>query len=221
MPEPIVPPVDGGGEKPPVPTVDPMAEVKALIGQLKGSIDNVKHEFNRKLDSRFPAPPAPTKKPLQELMYDNPEEAVTEIANSIESRITSRLEERDQNRSTAQKLYSDYPELTDPGNPLSVRANEIFTSLPERDQKDPRALRTAVLEAASEIGLAPKPKRKQIVAQDDDNFQLGGGARPARKKSSDQLDPGVLEAAAALGLNVDDPKVVARLKQRTAFKKYE
>lgn len=202
---------------------DPMSELKSLIGQLKQSQENLKHEFNRKIDSlKPPPPPAPARKSTQELMYEDPEQAVRQIEEEVETRITRKLEARDVGRQTVERLYSDYPELKEASNPLSTKANEIFSQFSEAEQKDPRTMRTAVYQAAAELGLAPKPKRKQVVEAGDDNFQLGGG-KPAPRKKGGEVDQSVLEAAAAFGLNVEDPKVVARLKQRAdrPFKKYQ
>lgn len=208
---------------------DPIEAVKSLINQLqtqiKGDLTNLKAEVNRKIDSRLPAPPAPaTKPPLREMIYDDPEGAMREIAQAVKSEVVSEFKAVEANKRLASKLYSDYPELQEAGNPLTVRANEILSTYSEEEQTDPKVLRSAVLEAAAELTLAPKPKRKQVASeQSDDNFQLGGGGRTSRRKSSDQTDPGVLEAAKALGLNVDDPKVVARLKARSerGFNRYQ
>lgn len=196
--------------------VDPIAEVRRMNEELQKSLINLKSEMNRKIDSLKPAaPPAEPPRPLNEVFYENPDLAMDTMEKTIEARITSRFEEREQSRNLAAKLYSDYPELEDANNPLTQRANEIFESLSPGEKKDPRALKTAVLEAATEFGLAPKPKRKSVQSSDSDNFSLGskGNSKPRGKK--EEVSDNMLQTAALMGLDVKDPKVIERLQSRT------
>lgn len=219
-------PTEGAEGQPPQP------DLAKLVESLHSSITNMKAEFNRKLDSVAtraytpPPPPTPQKKPLGELIYEDPEAALGELASSVKSEVvrevTKTLSTVERNRALHDKLMSDYPELQDPTNPLTVKANEYFGSLSEEERSDPRSLKAAVLEAAVEMGLAPQPKRKKIVAEGDDSFTLSSGQpRTAPKKKGDVTDS-TLEFAALVGLDVSKKEVVDRLKERSKrdFKKY-
>jgi hypothetical protein len=192
-----------------------MAEVRRMNQELQQSLLNLKSEMNRKIEALKPTPPPEPVRPLQETLYDNPELAIEQITSSIESRLTSKLEERENSKALAAKIYSDYPELEDPNNPLTQRANEIYTALSPTERKDPKALKSAVLEAAAEMALAPKSKRKTTQSSDSDSFSLGSkgsGKRPAKKE---EVTDNMLQTAALMGLDVKDPKVVERLRART------
>jgi hypothetical protein len=207
---------DQDGQEPVVtPPADPMAEVRRMNQELQQSLLNLKSEMNRKIEALKPTPPPEPVRPLQETLYDNPELAIEQITSSIESRLTSKLEERENSKALAAKIYSDYPELEDPNNPLTQRANEIYTALSPTERKDPKALKSAVLEAAAEMALAPKSKRKTTQSSDSDSFSLGSkgsGKRPVKKE---EVTDNMLQTAALMGLDVKDPKVVERLRART------
>lgn len=202
------------------------------------TIENIKGEFSRKHDAlaaqvtklaetnaallqqiqalKSPQPkPEPKEKPIEDLLYDNPAEAVQKITQKVRGDIKRELDEE---RTTQQRqtkaineLYSEFPEFSDQEHDLTKKALEIYGKMEDAEKADPKALKLAGYQAAVEMGVKPKSKR----AQDDDSFSFGGtsqGGRPRRDSS--KLDPAVTEFAKLMGLNMDDQKVMERLKAR-------
>lgn len=201
------------------------------------TIENIKGEFTRKTDQltaqvnklaetnaallkqieslRSPQPNAvPKEKPLEDLLYDNPAEAVRQIEERAEKRVLSKIEQRDQAKAkqtqAINELYSEFPEFSDQDHDLTKKALEIYGKMDDAEKADPKALKLAGYQAAVDLGVKPRSKRT-----DDDSFSFGsGGTKPGRGKKSDKLDPAVEEFARLMGLNVDDQKVQERLKAR-------
>jgi hypothetical protein len=202
------------------------------------TIENVKGEFSRKfgtleaqvselaktnaalleqiktLKGSATPPPAPKEKPLSDLIYDNPDEAVRIIEDRAEKRVLSKIEQRDQaQRKQTQainELYSEFPEFADNDHALTKKALEIYGKMEDAEKADPKALKLAGYQAAVELDVKPRSKRG-----DDDSFSFGSapsGGRPRRDTS--KLDPKVADFARLMGVNVDDPKVAERMKAR-------
>lgn len=200
---------------------DPVIEqMKQLEAQMLGAIQNVKAEFNRKFDS-VKTPPAPKpasepKKALEELIYDDPAAAVDEITNSVTAKVTERFNQGARKQQTAQRLISEFPEIQDESHALTKKADEIYRSLPQDEQDHPMAYKTAVSEAALELGIAPKSKRKPVV-EDDDSFVAprGGSGEPRGKsrRKEGELPEETVEIAALMGVDLSDAKTLERVKK--------
>lgn len=203
---------------------DPFAELKAANDQLMAELKNIKAEFNRKVENLRPTEPQVPKpqKKVSDLLYEDPDAAVALIEQQTEERITKKLDERHQSeykRNTVlAEITSEFPEVSDAANPLTAKANEIFQKMAPEDRDNPISMKMAVAQAALELGVAPKSKRK-AQQDEDDSFSLGGGQRSERggnRRKKDDLPQETLEVAALMGLNTEDPKVVANLKKRAA-----
>jgi hypothetical protein len=212
-------------------------------------IENVKAEFERKttqLSSQVqelaktnatlmkqlqalqsPAAPKPVEKPIEDLIYDDPKQAVEKITQTVRATIRKELDDERQGQaaqtSAINELYVHFPEFADNEHPLTKKALEKYGAMDPKEKADPKALKVAAYEAALELDVKPRGNRG-----DDDSFSMGGssfssGARPTRGKS-DKLDPAVLETAALFGLDTSKQEVVDRLKgraQRTDYKRYQ
>lgn len=206
-------------------------------------IKNVKAEFDRKLGNiektnqallaqlqvlAQPKPPvreAPTKKPLKDLWYDDPDAAAKEIAakatNDTLAQIRAENAVQQKKGNVIQGLYREYPELQDYDHPLTTKAVELFEKMTDEEKANPIAYKLAVKEAAEELDIKTKAKRKP--KEDDDAFSLGGGKggdKPARSKKSGELDPKTVAFAKLVGLNTDDEKVLTSLKQKADRKNW-
>lgn len=198
-------------------------------------VKNIKAEFNRKLDNVStqlaeqrqmnerlmsqvaalkPAPAASREPDLSELMYSDPAKYAEVIAERAASSVNSRLAADSKKASTIQRLVQEYPETGDQEHPLTKKAVEIYTSMPEDEKQTPQAYRTAVAEAAAELGIKPRSKRPQ----QDDEPSFGTSDRPStrrRKSGSGDLDPNTEAFASIMGLDVKNPEVRKRLSERS------
>ncbi len=201
-------------------------ELKSMIEALGQSVVNLKAEMGRKIEQVRPTPPPTPKPKLSEMIYEDPEGAIEQITQTVTQSVSSVFESREKNRQMVSQLYKDYPELEDPSHPLSQAAQVKYASLPPEEKLDSKALRSAVFEAAAEMGLAPKPKRKTAVQpSDEESFSLGGksGGRRQGGSRKEQVSDVTLETAALMGLDVNDPKVLERIQARSKrnYGKYE
>lgn len=217
-------------------------EVKAAAPPPDESVKNLKAEMDRKLGNiektnqallsqlqvlaKPKAEPTPAKKPLRDIWYDDPEAAASLIAKQAKDETLSEI--RAENRVQAEKntviqgLYREYPELADFDNPLTVKAVEYFEKLSDQEKANPIAYRLAVKEAAEDLEIKPKLKRKP--KDDDDGFSLsgasGGGSAGKKARGSEKLDPRTVRFAEMVGLDTKDEKVLSSLKNRAERKNW-
>ena len=197
-------------------------EVKGddLIKNLKSEMDRKLTNFQEtlrsttealtaKLETLAPArvPAAPTKKSFRDKFYEDEDAAVEDLKAEIRQEMMGTLDERSRHTETISRLYNEFPELADGEAPLTKEAVKIFKNLSKDEQKNPNAYRVAVLEAATELGVQPMKKRKP---KETDDFTGGSGQGGSSKRNAVASD--TLEFARAMGLDVEDPKVVDRLK---------
>jgi hypothetical protein len=205
-------------------------------------IKNVKSEFDRKLGNlektnqallaqlqvlNQPKPqPAPAKKPLKDLWYDDPEAAASIIAKKASDDTLAIIGKENaiqaRKGNVIQGLYREYPELQDYDHPLTIKAVEIFEKLTDEEKANPIAYKLAVREAAEELEIKTKAKRKP--KDEEDSFSLGGSGgkteKGTRAKRSSDLDPKTVEFARLAGLDVKDEKVLTNLKKHNDRKNW-
>lgn len=123
-------------------------------------------------------------------------------------------------------LAMQYPELTDQSSELSQEAVKIYARMSKSEQANPNSFKSAILEAASSVGVLPVNKRKQNPQGSDDftiNSSSSGSPRGNSKQKDAKLDEATVEFARLLGRPVDDPKYIEKLKstaQRKSWSKY-
>lgn len=165
---------------------------------------------------------------LEALAYKDPKQyarKVKEAAAMEASRVVDyRMQQQNQSNAVLSQLGAEYPELSDANSDLTKKAVEYYKALSKEDQQTPSAYKVAVRDAAADLGLLPKNKRKQ---SGDDSFSFSGGESGASKgnaKRDADVDVRTLAFAEAIGMDVRDKKVVERIKQRAQRKnwgKYE
>lgn len=162
---------------------------------------------------------------LEELIYKDPKA----YAKAVEARavrkademINSRLQTQNEAQSVLAQLAADYPELNDSSSELTKKAVSIYNSLPANQRSNPLAYKIAVRDAAADMGVLVKSKRKQSNSDDFamDSGSGGSSSRP-QSKGSEKVDNRSLAFAELLGLNVNDEKVVKRLQERSKRKNW-
>lgn len=221
------------GEQPPsaAPAVDIAAQLKQTTDALAAQLNQMKAEFNRKIDSvRAPAPAPAPKRSFEEEFYEDADRAISTKMSETKSQtveeVFEALDRRDKARETQNKLFGEFPELQDVSSPLYKKADEIYRSfgIPEKAGIDISALRASVNEAALDLGVVPKSKRQKEASNDEFTGLPGGSSRSGGKQPKAKVTEGMLAIAQRMGINTDDPKAVARLEQRAQRKnwlKYE
>lgn len=219
-------PAEGAEESAaPPPQEDPIKNVKEEFSRKMNNMNETLSQVMEKLNTLAqPAPVAPAndKKRLADLLYSDPEAYVEEIekraadkaAKMASQQVEGRMNQQNAINSTVAAIHNQYPELGQQDSEAFKSAIAKFQALPKYLQGTPEGAKIALLETVSELGLIPQSKRKSVK---NDDFSLSGGGSSkggARdvKPSAKDLDPNTLAAAQLMGLNVDDPKVVERLK---------
>lgn len=215
-------------ETPVVPPTGDQPDIKAKLGTIESTVAQLA-ETNKQLAQQLakmqqkpkPITEAPTKS-LGERFYEDENAVLQEVEANATKRATDqmrKLQETDRQKQAAvTAMVTDYPELAIEGD-LKKRSVEIFNAMSEEDQADPKAIKLSVREAAAELGLLPKNKRKDETVDDDDSFSLSGrGNSDGRKSRKSQQKEGdlaqeTLDFAELLGRPVDDEKYIERLKK--------
>jgi hypothetical protein len=217
----------GEGAGAPAGTVD---ELKNLKAEMNRKLENTNAQLQQVLAAlQTPKPGKSESAPAAKVSVFEDEEAYARrIKDEAKAEVTKELREEAQRTQKYQtivnQIYSEYPEVSDQNSPLMQRAQEIFKSLPEDEQASAVAMKAAVAQAASEIGVKPKSKR---TSSDDDSFSIpsGGGSNSSRRPGREpEIDSKTLELARLMGRDTSDPKYLERLKnaaKRTNWKVYK
>lgn len=168
-----------------------------------------------------------TTKKIDQIWYDNPEEAKNQIKEETKREIMADIQAsnatQNKTNSTLNALVIEFPELADSDNDLTKLAVKIYNEMPDDDKTSPIAYKAAVKEAALEMGIKPRSKRTD---QENDDFSLkGSGGSQSRNRGNRRgtLDPAVAEFAKLVGVDAGDSKVKERLirSQNRNWKKWE
>lgn len=197
---------------------DPLKNLKAEFDRKLGNADSKLAELqktNELLMAKIQAmnTPAPVKKEtsLTDLLYSDPEAYAREIESRAEAkalaRVTAQQEKMNKVSNTIGALVNEYPELQDNGHSLSKRAVEIFSSLPDEEKQSSLSYKMAVKDAAEELGIKPRSKRPV----DEEPSFSGSYRSSSRSRKKEGISPVTEAWAEALGVNLKDEKVKARV----------
>lgn len=206
-----------------------IAELRASQKTLTDTLNNMKAELNRKvsnIEARVtPAKVVAEEEPLEDMIYSNPKKVIETIRAQVNQDTQQTLNARDQHTQVIGDLMYDFPELQDKNSDLFKAAVAGYQAMTPQEQANPMAYKLAVKSAAVDMGVKPRSKRSA-----DDDFSLngdGGGhsGRDRRGRSRDnELSDETLAFAEKVGFNINDPKVVERIKaraQRKNWNRYE
>lgn len=200
---------------------------KQIKGEMHRKFDKVSDQIAAQADIQrqlleqiraltTPAVKAAPQEDMEALRYSNPAKHDEMLIQRAEERVTSRLSQQNQTQAQTQsvisELVADYPEYADANDPLTRRAVEILQQLPAHEKTSPAAIRAAGLKAAVEMDVKPRSKR---TAEDFIDSGSGSSGRAAARRTPSKLDPGTEEFARAIGLNMEDPVVKARVLERS------
>jgi hypothetical protein len=202
---------------------DPITNIKGEMNRKLGNLESKLAEMTATIQAQLaqmqkPAAAAEPRaqKPLKDLLYDDPEayaRAVTEEATRhAEKLIEERTRKANEQQSILSSLVSEYPELNSMDAELTKLAVEKYKGI---GAESPIAYRAAVAEAAAELGVKPKSKRKASAESDGESFSLGGSGgsgKPSRAQSA-QVDKAVEALAARMGVSVT-PQMRENIKKK-------
>jgi len=140
------------------------------------------------------------------------------MEQKLESKLNSRLEVQQRQQAEIGSLVSQFPELQDPNSELTKSALQIYNNMNPMDKNNPIAYRTAIQQAALDLGVLPKSKRQQQQqVTNDESDDIGSGNRrqqsPTKSGKNGKLDAATLAFAQALGKDINDPKYRERLEK--------
>lgn len=164
---------------------------------------------------------------LGSLIFDDPDKALSIMTEKITQGVMGAVHQTKDIESkrtmVINELYGDYPELSNPKDPLTKKALEHFQSMSKSEQAHPMSSKIAVYDAAKELGILPKNARKDDGDDDmgnKDDFSLSNAHNKRKTKKENEggggeLDPKTVEFARLIGLDVNDKKVIENMKKHT------
>lgn len=163
--------------------------------------------------------PAPSQQPttedddIQSIWFDNPKLAAQKIEDRASKKSFEQFNkmqsETNKRNSIIQEVVSKFPEAADVNSEFSKKTVEIYNRYVSEHGENPMLIKTAAYEAAAELNRSMNKT---------DNFSLsssGGSNRSQSSRKEAELPQETLDFAALMGLNVEDPAVVGRLKARS------
>lgn len=133
------------------------------------------------------------------------------IKNEVKAEVLEASAAQNANQVQISSILNDaaakYPELNDTKTDLRKAADGFYDSLPKHLQGTPEGIELAISRAITKV--QPKPKKE--TASDD--FMLGGETGSGRAYKAEFKDDDHLFAK-RVGLNLDDPKVAEKVKNK-------
>jgi len=208
-------------------------------------IQNLKGEFNRKIGGMSdqisaltnttkellskleglskPAPQAAASADVDDstLLFERPKEFINKLREEVKQTVTQSIgsfaDQATQSNQTLSALYDQYPELSNPNSELTKKVVENLSQMSKEDQRNPKMLKVAALEAAADLGVQPKRKRAAEEVSSDVSFGATRGmytGEDTMPKSLRQAENSMMELAERMGVDVNNKDVKARLAGR-------
>lgn len=160
-------------------------------------------------------PPPPKK--IGDLFYEDAEAGAKALEDRIEQKLEKKIQKQARDAAQIQSVQAEYPELHDPSSELYKKAAQIFNSY-SPDEQTAIAFKASVREAAADLDLKPKSKRKSDSTDDWVGGSSGGSGQRGGSKSQ-KTDDKMIAFASLMGFDTSDPKVVERLTSRAKSRK--
>jgi hypothetical protein len=217
------PGAEGAPAAAPNPANDEIKNLKAEMSRKMSNLEATNAKLMEQLQSLVrPAASEPkAEKPIKDLIWDDPEAALAIVEERAEKRVMSKVEkaqkEQQRQQATLSALVSEFPELGYADHDLTRTAVEKYNALSDDEKLSPVAYKAAVNEAALELGIKPKSRRKET---DDDSYTVGSSGRSTPAPKKEKLSQDTIAFAQAMGLNVNDEKLKERLRTNHGRKSY-
>ncbi len=178
--------------------------------------------------------PKQTTKNLKDLVYDNPDEFVSEIKQQIRREVQADVDQRISTTSAAQAKVSEisaqYPDFANSNSAAYKLAQQLYADVPASLKGTPEGAEMAMLRAASKLGLSSNQTRRTKASTED--FTISGqnsGSRKAQARTEeDTVSPETkfwaAKFAEVTGRDPNDQKLLDGVKQaskRKSWNRYE
>lgn len=158
---------------------------------------------------------------MESLMYSDPkayaakieERATKKAMESIQKSTETQNQQRYALQSAINEVVAQFPELGKSDHPMTQRVYDIVGTDPSRI--DPKDIKLAALQVATEMNIAPISKRNKQMKNDDFSGLPSSSSKSKPKRSKNELSEGTKAWAVALGLDLRDPVTVKRLQARS------
>lgn len=162
---------------------------------------------------------------LEALVYKDPKAYARKIreqaAQDAQQVVNRSLQQQSQTNAVLSQLTSEYPELADGSSELTKATIEIYKGMSADERSSPSAYKIAVRDAAAELGVLPKNKRR---VQNNEDFSLSGNNGASQKQASrsaqSEVDPKTEAFAKLLGLDTTNKDTMKRLQNRSQRKNW-
>jgi len=159
--------------------------------------------------------PAGAEEDDEDLMYSNPAEYRRKMKDEIKTEVNQDVDAKTAANQTYQntvyELVTQFPELNVAESDMYKATMKILDTYPKTQRNESATMRAASYQAAANLELAPKPKRKS--SSDDDSFSLSAGFSGSKKGKSPVVNSDMLTIASLFGLNLEDKKVMESLEK--------
>jgi len=159
---------------------------------------------------------------LEDLMYSDPKAYATRLKDQAKNEALREFQQTTQAATAKTQALqgaindaiSQFPELSKTEHPMTQRVYDIVGS--DASKIDPRDLKLAILQVATDMNIAPISKRTKKMSDDDfTGLSSKGQKSKATKRAGANIPEGTKAWAIALGLDLRDPVVQKRLEARS------
>ncbi len=225
----------------PAPEADSETRIKNIQAETQRKMENLRSEFsesNQKMEQTLQTilqniqgrqavgkDTAAQEKKLSELIYDDPEAAVSAIEDRVTRKVLGASKAESSFNSAAAQLESDYPEFRDRNSEQFKRVQTYYNQLPQEMIGTKQGLENAALRAAADFGLVTSARRK---GSSNEDFSVSSGGtssgRKASSKASGEMAADQAAFAQLLNAPVDNPKfkeIFKKASKRSEWNKYK
>ena len=147
---------------------------------------------------------------LESLVYKDPKayaaKVKAEAAREAQRAVSETLNQQQQSNAILAQLTNEYPELSDSQSELTQKAVEAYKAMSAAERSSPMAYKTAVRDAAADLGILPKARRK---SSSSDDFTMSGQSQGEGRRGPSSKEQQAI-----------DNKTAERLKQRNQRKNW-
>lgn len=221
-------------ESAPAEQPDPIEQLKGEFSRKTANLAKMQEETQAQLSaileqvqrSMQPKEPSAPKKPVKDLLYDDPEEFARQVREEATREATEVVSKQYQASQAVQNavasLQQQYPEFAQEGSEASMLAIKKAASLPAKLKGTAEGARLAMLETAQELGLVAMQRRQQPKRQQEEPVvgSRSSTSTSQARKPAGKVDEKTKALAELLGLDFNDPKQVAELEKASTRKNW-
>lgn len=192
-----------------VPVVDPIKNMKSEFARKSANMESQLANTQAQLDQLMQQLTANAQQPKQkiakDLIYDNPEEFVSQVEARAVARAEQMINQKSQANMQLQNVVNDiqskYSEFSETGSEAASLALQIASKLPQSIRGTAEGAEVAMMRAVAQLGLTPKSKKVPSAGDDFVGTSSGSQKAPQARGRQDQLQR---EFARLLGADLNN-----------------